>query len=73
MTTAAYNADNPFALAVSMRGNPGKTSKTSYVLCHQPKSFDWHASEAKKHPQLALTEEEFKAVCLRLNQIVQLD
>ena len=39
MTTAEYNADNPFAVAVGMAsGNKG--DKTGYVLCHQPKPFD---------------------------------
>ena len=37
MTTAEYNADNPFALAVDV-ARSAKAGKTSYVLCHQPKS-----------------------------------
>lgn len=41
MTTAEYNADNPFAVAVGLAKSRGKAGKTSYVLCHQPKSFDW--------------------------------
>jgi mRNA interferase MazF len=37
MTTA----DNPFAVAVAVGKSSGrKIDKTSYVLCHQPKSFD---------------------------------
>ena len=49
MTTAAYNADNPFA--VRMGKAPGnKADKNSYVLCHQPKSFDWRKRLAKPHP-----------------------
>ncbi len=40
MTTAEYNADNPFAVAVGSVAKR-KIAKTSYVLCHQPKSFDW--------------------------------
>ena len=40
MTTAEYNADNPFAVAVGpAKGR--KAGQTSYVLCHQPKSFVW--------------------------------
>jgi mRNA interferase MazF len=40
MTTAEYNSDNPFAVLVgNATGN--KKEKNSYVLCHQPKSFDW--------------------------------
>jgi mRNA interferase MazF len=39
MTTASHNADNPFAVAVGVaRGR--KAGQASYVLCHQPKSFD---------------------------------
>lgn len=71
MTTADYNADNPFAVAV------GKTSKrkieqASYVLCHQPKSFDWRVRSAKPHPLKALNDALFVQVCERLNQIIQL-
>lgn len=37
MTTAEYNADNPFAVAVG-QSKGRKAGQTSYVLCHQPKS-----------------------------------
>jgi mRNA interferase MazF len=37
MTTADYNADNPFAVSVG-NASGRKSGKTSYVLCHQPKS-----------------------------------
>ncbi|MDO9265105.1 MAG: type II toxin-antitoxin system PemK/MazF family toxin [Desulfosalsimonadaceae bacterium] len=40
MTTAEYNADNPFAVATGKAGSRGRAGKTSYVLCLQPKSFD---------------------------------
>jgi mRNA interferase MazF len=47
MTTAEYNADNPFAVAVGdARGK--KAEKTSYVLCHQLKSFDWRSRKASR-------------------------
>ncbi len=52
MTTAAYNATNPFALAVGPAVGPAggrNRGKTSYVLCHQPESFDWRACSAKPH------------------------
>jgi mRNA interferase MazF len=71
MTTAEYNADNPFAVAVgAAKGR--KAGKTSYVLCHQPKSFDWRLRGARVHPLKALSGALFKQVCERLNQIVQL-
>lgn len=67
MTTAAYNADNPFAVAV------GQTKgKTSYVLCHQPKSFDWRVRKAAPHPLKRLTDGLFEDVCGRLNQVIQI-
>ncbi|MDF1588745.1 MAG: type II toxin-antitoxin system PemK/MazF family toxin [Gammaproteobacteria bacterium] len=71
MTTAEYNADNPFAVAV---GNVSgkKVNKTSYVLCHQPKSFDWRARGAKPHPLGVMNDALFFDVCDRLNQIIQL-
>lgn len=49
MTTAAYNADNPFAVAVSAAGER-KTGQTSYVLCHQPKSFYWRLRSSTPYP-----------------------
>jgi len=71
MTTAPYNADNPFAVAVGpVKGR--KAGQTSYVLCHQPKSFDWRLRGAKPHPLRMLSDVLFASVCERLNQIVQL-
>lgn len=71
MTTAEYNADNPFAVAVGpAKGR--KAGQTSYVLCHQPKSFDWRLRGAKAHPLGALSDGLFAQVCERLNQIIRL-
>jgi len=71
MTTAEYNADNPFAVSV---GNAsGKNdNKISYVLCHQSKSFDWRSHGAKSHPLGTMNDALFSQVCDRLNQIIQL-
>lgn len=73
MTTAGYNASNPFAVAagpaVFARGR--KPAKTSYVLCHQPKSFDWRARAARPHPLRRLSDEAFAQACAVLNQIVE--
>jgi len=71
MTTAAYNADNPFAIDVG-EVSKGKANKRSYILCHQPKSFDWRARGAKAHPLGTLDSALFVEVCERLNQIIQL-
>jgi len=71
MTTAEYNADNPFAVAIGpARGR--KAGKTSYVLCHQPKSFDWRVRRALPHPAKRVADAKFAEICARLNQIVQL-
>lgn len=44
MTHADFHADNPFAIEID--GPKGR----AYVLANQPKSFDWRARGAKKHP-----------------------
>ncbi len=71
MTTAEYNADNPFAVPVG-KASGKKVNKISYVLCHQPKSFDWRARRAKSHPLGVMNDAIFAEVCDRLNQIIQL-
>ncbi len=71
VTTADYNSDNPFAVAVG-RASGRKTNQTSYVLCHQPKSFDWRLRKAKAHTLGALSNALFLQVCERLNQIIQI-
>jgi mRNA interferase MazF len=71
MTTAEYNADNPFAVAAVPAAGK-KAGKISYVLCHQPKSFDWRVRSATAHPMKRLPDACFAEVCGVLNQIVQL-
>jgi mRNA interferase MazF len=73
MTTAEYNADNPFAVETGKARTKGRTGKTSYVLCQQPKSFDWRVRRATVHPQKKLSDSFFAEVCKRLNQIIQID
>jgi mRNA interferase MazF len=71
MTTAEFNADNPFAVAVGAAS--GKSAgKTSYVLCHQPKSFDWRVRGARAHPLKRLGDALFAEVCERLNLIIKI-
>ena len=70
MTTAEYNADNPFAVAVGA-ATGRKAARLSYVLCHQPKSFDWRVRAAKAHPMKRLSDVLFAEVCGVLNQIIQ--
>lgn len=71
MSSAAYNADNPFAIAVGKAAGR-QSGKISFVLCHQPKSFDWNLRGAKPHPLKRLTDEPFAQVCALLNQIITL-
>lgn len=74
MTTADYNADNPFAVPVGLaKGKGRKPDKISYVLCHQPKSFDWRVRGASPHPLKRLPDARMAEVCVLLNQIIQLD
>jgi mRNA interferase MazF len=71
MTTASYNADNPFAVAVGVAGGR-KTGQVSYVLCHQPKSFDWRLRGGAPHPMKRVTDARFAEVLALLNQVIQL-
>lgn len=67
MTSSISNEGNPFALDVS-RSDRAR----SFVLCHQPKSFDWRQRRAKPHPWKSLTPSELAAACEGLNDIVSL-
>ena len=71
MTTAAYHATNPFAVPVATTVSR-RVGKPSYVLCHQPESFDWRARRAKPHPLKRLADLPFTQACGVLNQIVTL-
>ena len=72
MSTADYNATNPFAIPVD-RASGRRAGKTSYVLCHQPKSFDWRARYARSHPLGRLADGPFRQACAVLNQIVMIN
>jgi hypothetical protein len=71
LNTDTELADNPFALAIG-KASGRKAEQTSYVLCHQPKSFDWRLRKAKAHPLKSLPDSLFVQACDRLNQIIQL-
>ena len=71
MTTAEYNADNPFAVAVRIASGR-KAGKPSYVLCHQPKSFDWRARGASLHRMKRIANGPFAQACEALDQILML-
>ncbi len=70
MTTADYNASNPFAVAIGQVKS--KAGEISYVLCHQPKSFDWRARNAKPHALKKCHDDYFSSICKCLNQIIEL-
>jgi mRNA interferase MazF len=72
MTTAAYSADNPFAEAVGAAGRGREAGRTSDLLCHQPKSFDWRLGSGVPHPMKRIPDARFAEVLAVLNQILQL-
>ena len=65
MTTAQFNDTNPFAIKFK-----GPKNVTSYVLGHQPKSFDWRARGARAHSWKRAPDDVFAAACEQLNQII---
>jgi mRNA interferase MazF len=65
MTTAESNESNPFAVRFV-----GEKGKISYVLAHQPKSFDWRLRRAKPHPWKKVPEEVLTLAGELLNQII---
>lgn len=71
MTTAPYNASNPFAVAAG-KAKGKKAGATSYILCHQPKSFDWVARNASPHPQKKVSDYVFAQALKVVDQILQL-
>jgi mRNA interferase MazF len=67
MTTASYNDSNPFAVRFT-----GLRGAVSFILTHQPKSFDWRARNAKPHPLKKVPEDSFIRACESLNQIIEI-
>lgn len=65
VTTAAFNESNPFAVKFN-----GAKGTVSYILTHQPKSFDWKMRGAKAHPMKQVPENVFSSACESLNQII---
>lgn len=67
MTTSASNETNPFAVKFA-----GVGGKVSYVLAHQPKSFDWRLRGAKPHPWKKAPEGILVLAGEILNQIISI-
>jgi mRNA interferase MazF len=72
MSTAPYNATNPFAVKAGSTATKTKTQADSYVLCHQPKSFDWRMRGGKPHPSKRLDDATLSQACLILNQLIDI-
>ena len=66
MTTAEYNDTNPFAIKFT-----GAKGVVSYILGHQPKSFDWRVRRAKPHPWKHVPQDVLAAACATLNEIIE--
>ena len=66
MTTADYNRTNPFGIAFT-----GPKGVVSFVLGHQPKSFDWRLRHANPHPWKRAPNPVFAIACETLNQIIE--
>ena len=67
MSSAGYNATNPFAI-----DNSKSASEASYIICNQPKSFDWRQRDASAHPWSTVRESIFRRACTELNDIIGL-
>ena len=65
MTSSTSNEGNPFALNVSR-----SVTERSFVLCHQPKSFDWRQRRASPHPWKKLSPHQLSDCCEGLNDII---
>ena len=65
MSTASYNETNPFAIKLA---HPKGVA--SFILSHQPKSFDWRARKARQHPMGKVPEDSYTRACESLNQII---
>ena len=64
MTHSEFNSDNPFAVPVQ-----GPKSEIGYVLCHQPKSFDWLARGGGQHPWKSAPQNVMRESLARLDAI----
>jgi mRNA interferase MazF len=67
MTSSTSNDGNPFALDISR----GETQR-SFILCHQPKYFDWRHRHASPHPWKRVTDRQLADACEGLNDIISL-
>ncbi len=69
MTTAPYNANESYSLAVGKASN----SMTSYVLCHRLGSYDWKYRGARPHRLNKLEDQYFDQVTEKVGHIALFD
>ncbi len=67
LSNAASNATNPFAIDLSP-----SAKHASYIICNQPKSFDWRQLGATPHPWKRVSDAIFHSARLELNDILEL-
>ena len=67
MSRAAFNSTNPFAV-----DNSKSATEASYIICNQPKTFDWRRRGASAHPWAKVRESIFRRACIELNDIILL-
>ncbi len=67
MTHAASNETNPFAVKFTTA-----KGETTYVLAHQPKSFDWRQRNARAHSWKQVPPTVFESACEELNGIISI-
>lgn len=67
MTHTPSNETNPFAIKFTTT-----KGEVSFVLTHQPKSFDWRKCGARPHPWKQVPAHLFEAACESLNGIVSI-
>lgn len=67
LSTAAYNATNPFAV-----DNSRSSKQPSFIICNQPRSMDWRQRGAKPHAWKKVEADVFKAACAELESLIEL-
>jgi mRNA interferase MazF len=50
----------------------GPRGVISFILTHQPKSFDWRARNAGPHSLKKVPEDSYQRACESLNQIIEI-
>lgn len=67
MSTADYNATNPFAVTLEADGG-----EVGYAIANQPKSYEWRQRGASAHPWKRAPADVLEQVCDKLNRIISI-